>query len=333
MAKLLVQESNGAREFELVDQELSIGRELDNSLRLADPSISRHHAVIRQTDAGHEIQDLGSSNGVLLNGHRVPTALLQDGDRITLGQLQLTYVNPAPAQIQLQDNPMGTVRMTLADMNKLQTSSQPESSLTSAGTGEIRVPPAPFIPTLPLPLPPRAAKPWPPPLAAVAAHPAPAGLRPYLPPVPDDAQTIMNGNAAERGAFGDRLLASLVDGLIGGALLLGFGLALAALAWVNKGLVLLVRLVLPVLCLGYWLFTLWCLVRFRASIGKKLMKLRVVPEGNPAGHIDWGTALLRGLGNLISAMAFFLPYLLILGARRKGLQDSISRSIVIKVDR
>ena len=45
MAKLLVQESNGAREFELVDLEVQIGRELDNALRLADPSISRHHAV------------------------------------------------------------------------------------------------------------------------------------------------------------------------------------------------------------------------------------------------------------------------------------------------
>jgi len=33
MAKLLIQESNGAREFEIVDQEVSIGRELDNALR------------------------------------------------------------------------------------------------------------------------------------------------------------------------------------------------------------------------------------------------------------------------------------------------------------
>ena len=52
MAKLQVQESGGAREFELVDVEVSIGRELDNALRLPDPSISRHHAVIRQAGAG-----------------------------------------------------------------------------------------------------------------------------------------------------------------------------------------------------------------------------------------------------------------------------------------
>ena len=120
MAKVLVQETNGAREFELMDLEVSIGRELDNSLRLADPSISRHHAVLRHTDAGYEVEDLGSSNGVLLNGNRVQTALLQDGDRITLGQLQLTYVDPK--SFQTQENPLGTVRMTREEMAKFQAS-------------------------------------------------------------------------------------------------------------------------------------------------------------------------------------------------------------------
>ena len=118
MAKLLVQESNGAREFELVDLEVNIGRELDNTLRLPDPSISRHHAVIRLGPAGYEIQDLQSSNGVLLNGNKVPSGPLHDGDRITLGQMQLTFVDP-PRPAAGPANPLGTVRMDADALAKL----------------------------------------------------------------------------------------------------------------------------------------------------------------------------------------------------------------------
>ncbi|HEX9081235.1 MAG TPA: FHA domain-containing protein, partial [Holophagaceae bacterium] len=90
MAKLLVHESAGVREFEIVDNEVHMGRELDNTLRLPDPSISRHHCVVRKVAGGYEIQDLQSSNGVLVNGNRVQSSPLRDGDRITLGQVQLT---------------------------------------------------------------------------------------------------------------------------------------------------------------------------------------------------------------------------------------------------
>ena len=84
MAKLLIQESAGVREFEIVDQETHIGRELDNALRVADPSISRHHCVLRRVSAGYEIADLQSSNGVLVNGNSVQSALVKDGDRISV---------------------------------------------------------------------------------------------------------------------------------------------------------------------------------------------------------------------------------------------------------
>ena len=149
MAKLQVQESGGAREFELVDVEVSIGRELDNALRLPDPSISRHHAVIRQAGAGHEIQDLGSSNGVLINGSRLETAQLLDGDRITLGQLQLTYVNPRTAP---KDSPMGTVRLNLEDMAKLQAGTTAELNAPSqAQLAQVAPPPPPAPPAPPAP--------------------------------------------------------------------------------------------------------------------------------------------------------------------------------------
>ena len=124
MAKLLVHESAGAREFELVDPEVHVGRELDNTLRLPDPSISRHHCVIRQTAAGFEIQDLQSSNGVLVNGDRHQERFLADGDRITLGQVQLTFQNPRVPE-DPASRPAGTVRMSAAELAALHAGSRP----------------------------------------------------------------------------------------------------------------------------------------------------------------------------------------------------------------
>jgi len=95
MTKLLIHEQAGVREFEVVDEELRIGRELDNMLRLNDPSVSRHHAVLRRTPEGYVIQDKNSSNGLYVNDEKVEEKALKDGDKITLGQLQLTFQNPA----------------------------------------------------------------------------------------------------------------------------------------------------------------------------------------------------------------------------------------------
>jgi pSer/pThr/pTyr-binding forkhead associated (FHA) protein len=94
MAKLLIHEDTGIREFELVGEDVQIGRELDNALRLHDPSVSRYHAVLKRTPEGYLIQDKKSSNGVLVNDEKVEEAALSDGDQITLGQLQIVFQNP-----------------------------------------------------------------------------------------------------------------------------------------------------------------------------------------------------------------------------------------------
>ncbi|HET6331263.1 MAG TPA: FHA domain-containing protein [Holophagaceae bacterium] len=135
MAKLLVQESGAeAREFDLVDAEVHIGRELDNALRIPDPSISRHHCVIRKAVTGFEIQDLQSSNGVLVNGNRVQASPLKHGDRVTLGQIQITFLDPDAAanegatvaiQAVAAENPAGTVRMSADQMAALHASVAP----------------------------------------------------------------------------------------------------------------------------------------------------------------------------------------------------------------
>ena len=69
----------------------SLGRTEDNQIQIARPGVSRHHAVIEFTPGGFSLKDLGSQNGTFLNGDRVTTHALTDGDRILIGDAQLVF--------------------------------------------------------------------------------------------------------------------------------------------------------------------------------------------------------------------------------------------------
>jgi hypothetical protein len=68
---------------------LVIGRGNEADLKIDDPGISRRHAQIKIDTTGSEttvtIVDLKSTNGVVLNGHRVTSAVVPDGSEIRLG--------------------------------------------------------------------------------------------------------------------------------------------------------------------------------------------------------------------------------------------------------
>jgi len=76
----------------------TIGRNPDNDLSLAMGSVSRHHAVLIPGFHSALLQDLGSTNGVLVNKRRVRCARLEHGDVIKLGEARFRYtVAPVPA--------------------------------------------------------------------------------------------------------------------------------------------------------------------------------------------------------------------------------------------
>jgi pSer/pThr/pTyr-binding forkhead associated (FHA) protein len=56
-----------------------------------DPNVSRQHAELRLEDGAWAIHDLGSTNGIKLNGRRSPGGKLSPGDEITLGVSRLTF--------------------------------------------------------------------------------------------------------------------------------------------------------------------------------------------------------------------------------------------------
>ena len=85
----LVLEVNGVR-HPLLPPGFTIGRGSEADLRINDPGISRLHArvVVKQDAAGEvdvSVEDLGSTNGVIVNGQRVTNVALADGSRIEIG--------------------------------------------------------------------------------------------------------------------------------------------------------------------------------------------------------------------------------------------------------
>jgi pSer/pThr/pTyr-binding forkhead associated (FHA) protein len=74
------------REILVAKDEFLIGRGADCDLRLQDTAISRHHCLLRVRSAEVTVNDLGSSNGTFVNGHRLrSTVPLHDGDELGVG--------------------------------------------------------------------------------------------------------------------------------------------------------------------------------------------------------------------------------------------------------
>ena len=68
-----------------------IGRSRDCDITVEDANVSRRHAEIRAEDGAYWLVDLGSTNGVELNGKRVERERLEHGDSIVVGKTQLTF--------------------------------------------------------------------------------------------------------------------------------------------------------------------------------------------------------------------------------------------------
>ena len=70
---------------------LLIGRSRDCDVTVEDPNVSRRHAELRNEDGRWIITDLGSTNGVKVNGRRVEQAALEPGDELVFGLARLRF--------------------------------------------------------------------------------------------------------------------------------------------------------------------------------------------------------------------------------------------------
>jgi predicted ester cyclase/ketosteroid isomerase-like protein len=78
---------NPGRVIDLIDDEITMGREESNALHIDDRALSRSHARLVRTSSGYTLQDLGSTNGTYVNGTRVSGLYpLQNGDILMIGE-------------------------------------------------------------------------------------------------------------------------------------------------------------------------------------------------------------------------------------------------------
>ena len=81
----------------------TVGRSQENDITVNDPNVSRRHARISRADNGFVVEDLGSTNGTLLDGAPIDRERIDGGDELTFGQTAARFVRRA-------DVPGGTPR-------------------------------------------------------------------------------------------------------------------------------------------------------------------------------------------------------------------------------
>jgi chromosome segregation ATPase len=90
--RVLIYSEDGREIVHVLGRKTSVGRTPDNDLQIDAKFISRHHAVILAGPAQTIIEDLNSTNGVMVNGRRVTRQVLEDGDLISIGRQQYRFV-------------------------------------------------------------------------------------------------------------------------------------------------------------------------------------------------------------------------------------------------
>ncbi|HEV2063721.1 MAG TPA: FHA domain-containing protein [Thermoanaerobaculia bacterium] len=80
-----------AEEYVLKPGATAIGRSLKSQIHLPQSAVSRHHADIVFGPEGYKVVDMGSPNGVSVNGQKIKEHVLQNGDVIVVGMEKLVY--------------------------------------------------------------------------------------------------------------------------------------------------------------------------------------------------------------------------------------------------
>jgi hypothetical protein len=70
----------------------SIGRSEENDIVIQDPNVSRQHARLSRLENGFIIEDLGSTNGTLLDGAPIDRERIENGDELTFGGITTRFV-------------------------------------------------------------------------------------------------------------------------------------------------------------------------------------------------------------------------------------------------
>src|SRR5450755_4503101 len=89
---LVFVQGNDQRNINLDHTPFTVGRKVDKDLVIADPRVSRDHALITSEDGQFCVVDQGSKHGTFVNGERVQRKALERNDRVEFGVRDVSYV-------------------------------------------------------------------------------------------------------------------------------------------------------------------------------------------------------------------------------------------------
>lgn len=109
------------------DKQLIIGRSSELDIVLVEDMVSRKHAKITLSAGKITIEDLGSTNGTFVNGEKVKTSRLKEGDRILVGTSILKLVKAGAGVVELSD---AQVKQNLEQVAAVQSQRQTKTAMT-----------------------------------------------------------------------------------------------------------------------------------------------------------------------------------------------------------
>jgi predicted component of type VI protein secretion system len=170
MAKLILSlEGSVIREIPLDKERITIGRRPQNDIQIENLAVSGEHACIVTILNDSFLEDLGSTNGTLVNGNPIKKHILQNNDVVEIGKYKMKYVVEAAAAAQAAQDDFERTMVMKSSPGK-PTAPKPAAAPMSPPTGAPR--PATAA-AAPLTSPPRPAAP-----AAAAQKPAAAEAQP-----------------------------------------------------------------------------------------------------------------------------------------------------------
>lgn len=123
------------REYSIDKDSISVGRKHGNDIQLNDLTISGRHSMVSTVGENVFIDDLGSTNGTLLNGAKIAKSKLQHSDVIQIGNYQFTFFSNEEEDYE----PTMFLRAEIEDTKIIDTKQKSTSENTGAKLGAVRV--------------------------------------------------------------------------------------------------------------------------------------------------------------------------------------------------
>src|SRR5438093_853590 len=89
---LVFVQGNEQRTITLEHSPFTVGRKVDKDLVIADPRVSRDHAIITSENGQFFLLDQGSKHGTFVNGEKIERKTLERNDRLEFGVRDVAYV-------------------------------------------------------------------------------------------------------------------------------------------------------------------------------------------------------------------------------------------------